>query len=705
MTKGHKDRNPGAGLGLILLGLGAVAFFVWLEIQGGFPNLREYGFPFLKRLPAGEASFYVKYLALILPAGLLLGSGIAFLLGRRPFESLGASIEAPSDRAFLTMVSVTGAVLVLAAGLWVLRDQPVTDDERVYLFQAEILSRGRLYELPYPGVPEFFNNTFIINRDKWYGKYPPGHPLALVPGIAAGFPRAVPALLAALNLFLFYQIALHFFSRRSARCATLLLLASPFFLLTGGTLLSHMTCLAALQVFGLFALKARNSASAGDALIAGAGLGFAFLTRPYTAVLIGAPIMILWAWQAVRSRSPLRPWIAAMGAGSFFLGAFLGYNAVLTGNPFQTGYSEVQPESGRVLGFGEILPGKISHTPLDGLINIGMIAVRLNFWTWGWPLGWIFVIAALLWARDSRLTPLWATLIAVAAGSVFYFSIGVSDTGPVKYYELLPILTILTVAGVAALDRRVASGQRPGVSALAPALVICFCFLGWGLFGRIQIGELRQLTDRIAAPYRLVEKEADRKLLVFVGTLQKPPFDSWVHSAPNNVPDHEMRVVYATDQGALKDRELMDRMPERTPFLLQVDDAKQYTLTRLSGDEATKRLAESYIQEGILLLRELKVAESIQKFAQAIKTDPGYGRSYLLLGWALEQARRQEDAERAYKKALELEPHQAEWYFFYGRLLGRMGRFKEAEAMLLRTNASAEAQRIMEMVRRQQIVP
>jgi len=698
------DRNPAAGLVLIVLGALVAGVFLWMEIRGGFPNLRAYEFIYLKRLPPGEAAFYVKYLAVLLPAGLLIGLGLAYLFGRRPFEGFLNRIDAPNDRAFIGSVMAAGAILVLVTGLYVLRNQPVTDDERVYLFQSQTLSHGRLYELPYPGVPEFFNNTFIINKDKWYGKYPPGHPLALVPGIVVGFPRLIPAILAALNLLLFYRVALHFLSRRVSRAAVLLMLASPFFLMTGATLLSHSTCMAALLLFGLMALRTRDSGKVSHALGAGAALGFAFLTRPYTAVLVGGAVMSLWGWEVLRKRMRWRPWITAMAAASVFLIAFLGYNAVLTGNPFRTGYSELQDGS-RVLGFGKILSGETEHTPLDGVINVGLVTVRLNFWTWGWPLGWLFVIAALLWARDRRLRPLWAILIATALGSIFYFSIGVADTGPVKYYEILPVITLLTVAGALAFDRRIAEGRKPGLSALAPALIAAFCLLGWGFFGRIQIGELRGLTDRIAAPYRLVDREKDDKLLIFVGKLQKAPFDSWVFSAPNNVPDPDRRVVYATDQGALKDRQLMDRMPARIPYLLTLGDDRTYSMTRLTGDEASKRLAESFVQEGIVFLRDLKVKEAVEKFAEAIRTDPGYGRGYLLLGWALEQAHRQEDALLAYQKAIELEPNQMDWYFFYGRLFGRMGRFKEAEEMLMRSPASPEAARLLEMVRRGQVLP
>ncbi|HEX7880774.1 MAG TPA: glycosyltransferase family 39 protein [Candidatus Eisenbacteria bacterium] len=674
------DRRPALGALLVAAGMILVAAFAWLSRpSAGAPPFHQYELEFLYRIPRGEAGFYLRYLALGLPAVLLLGFGVSFLTGRSFWDRFLARLDAVGERFFVAVIMVTAALLVLGVARFILHDQPVTDDERVYLFQADLLSRGHLYLESQP-LREFYDNVFIVNNGKWYGKYPPGHPLFLVPGVVAGFPRIVPALLAALNVLLLYRLAGFYFSRRLARAAALLLLLSPFFLFTGATLLSHTSCLTMLL---LFAWAAHRSMAGGNtALVAGAAVGMAFLIRPYTALIIGLPVAAAWFLALRRRGAPLKPWLTALGTASLFAIALLVVNQQLTGNPFRTGYAEVQGDRGRVLGFGEVIPGRLEHTPASGLLNVLQTIVRLNFWSFGWPLGWLFVVAALLWSRRRDLLPLWGILVVTALGSVLYFSLGVSDTGPVKYYELLPVMVLLTVAGAASLNERIGRAGRPGLSGLAPALIAALTLVGWGLFGRVQAAELGALTNRIAAPYRQVAQlPTDQRLLIFASTLQRSPFDSWVFSTPNNVPESEARVLYVRDRGK-DNRAIIERMADRAPYVLQKNEDQRFELTRLSGDEASRRMVEEREREAIAHLRKLEIKEAIDLLAQASKLDPNRAKTYLLLGWACEQGRLAGPAETAYRKALELDKNNPDHYFFLGRFLGRANRLDEALPLL-----------------------
>lgn len=694
------DRRPGLGLLFLVIGLAALAAFVALELGGNFAHLRQYGVEFLHRMPRGEASFYAQYIALLLPAALLISLGLAYLLGRGPFEGGLRTLRNLPDPLFTGAVCGAGALLVFGVATFVLQNQPVTDDEWVYQFQADLLSRGKLFALPHP-LREFFDNVFIVNAGKWYGKYPPGHPLLLVPGVALGFPRLLPILLAGLNLFLVYRLAREFLTITQARVATLLLLVSPFFLLTGGTLLSHTTCLTALLVMGLGAARAAATGSLGWGLLAGLGAGFAFLTRPYTALLIGLPIAAAWGWRGsfipagaagrAPGRSGLRPWLAGLGIAALFLLVFLAINQVLTGNPFKTGYAAVQGQQrGQVIGFGEVIPGRLDHTPLSGLVNLGLTVVRLNFWTFGWPLSWLFVIAAMLWSPAGRLRVLHWILAATAVGSVFYFSMGVSDTGPVKYYEILPVLAILSAAGLSAFDARVSGGRRPGLGALPPALLIVLTLVGWGVFGRVQIMELRRLTTRIGEPYRAVAALPEPKLLVFTGLLQQPPFDSWVFSTPDNLPDQDPRVLYVRDRGG-DNQKLIQRMPERAPYRLTMDARRRFVLSRLTGDESTRRESDEIVTEGIQQLRARNSRDAILKFVDAVRADSTNARAFKYLGWTCEQANLNDRAEPAYRRAVELAPNDPEAHYFYGRFLARRGRWREGEIEVLKALSIKES--------------
>lgn len=698
----------------MVLGLAALGALIALEVGGHFTGLRQYGVEFLHRLPRGEASFYTLYLLIGLPGALLFALGLSLFGGRRPFERGLRSLENLPDGAFQAGLAVAGMSLVSLVAFVVLRDMPVTDDEWVYLFQADLLSRGRLFE-PSAPLREFFDNVFIVNNGKWYGKYPPGHPLLLVLGTVVGLPRLLPILLAGINLILTYRLACELTTRNQARVAALLLLASPFFLATGATLLSHTTCLTALLVMGLGVARAARTGRRSWGVVAGVGAGVAFLARPYTALLIGLPVAAAWGWVGslpaegrdgtVRPRRQLAPWITGLGVAAIFLVLFLAQNAVLTGNPLRTGYAEIEGQRGQVIGFGEVIPGRITHSPLSGLGNVGLVLARLNFWTFGWPLSWLFIIAALLWARNPRLQLLRWILGAVACGSIFYFSIGVSDTGPVKYYELLPILAILSAAGLAALDARIATSRRPGLSALAPALVLGLTLFSWGFFSRVQAGELLRLSDRVAEPYRAVERLEEPRILIFSRLLQRSPFDSWVFSTPNNLPETDRRILYVRDLGD-KNRELVKRYSDRAPYLLERARGGAYTLTRISGDDVTRRRADELVRQGIQFLREMNSRDAIMRFGEAVETDPDNATAFKYLGWSLEQANLNDRAEPAFRRAIELSPNAADVRYFFGRFLARRGRWQEAEVELMQAvsldHKTAEYGRVLDMVRRKQ---
>ena len=673
------DRRPGLSALLLLAGAALIAAFLWLErASAGAAPFHQYELEFLSRLPRGEAAFYLRYLALALPAAILLGLGLAYLFGADFWRRRLEALDAVPEGAFVGGLLLVGAGLVLAVGFLLLQNQPVTDDERVYLFQAEVLARGRLFLESQP-LREFFDNVFIINNGKWYGKYPPGHPLFLVPGILTGWPRLVPVMLAALNLLLCYRLAGFYFSRRLARTAALLLLLSPFFLFTGATLLSHTSSMTMLLLFAW--CVHRSLAGGSTALWAGLAAGMAFLVRPYTALLVGLPIAAAWFIALRRRGQPLKPWLSALGVASLFLVILLGVNQTLTGNPLKTGYSELEG-AGRVLGFGDVTPGQPGRTPLAGLVNMFQTVVRLNFWSLGWPLSWLFVVAALLFCRRRDLAPLWAILIVTAVGGVFYASLGVSDTGPVKYYEILPVIVLLTLAGARSLHERIGAAGRAGLSALTPALLVALTLVGWGLFGRAQAFELRQLGGRIQEPYRKVAAlSRDQKLLIFTGPLQQPPFDSWVHSAPNNIPESDRTVLYVRDRGA-DNRAIIERMADRAPYRLELDADRKFQLVRLAGDEASKRLVEERTRDAIAHLRKLEIKEAIELLVQATELDPDRAKSFLLLGWACEQGRLAGPAETAYRKALELDKKQSDHYFFLGRFLGRANRLSEALPLL-----------------------
>jgi lipoprotein signal peptidase len=149
---------------------------------------------------------------------------------------------------------------------------PRVNDEIAYLFQAKIFKTGQLY-VPSPCAKDFFNFTHIINNGKWYSQYTPGYPFLLLLGL---FIQAI-------------------YNDQVGLLAAIFGSISIWFLLMSSTMMSHTSCLFFISLFLLFLFRSTKKPSIINGLLAGLGLGMAFLIRPYTALLISTPFLLFYA--------------------------------------------------------------------------------------------------------------------------------------------------------------------------------------------------------------------------------------------------------------------------------------------------------------------------------------------------------------------------------------------------------------------------
>jgi hypothetical protein len=556
----------------ILLGVALlITTRIWTARQWAGHPFDAYAPRWFLHLGPGEAGFYLRYLAggtagvAVLAWGLLPAARAA-LRGLEGIEH---------RRAVTAVIAGVGAAAVLAIAVIVLRGQVVTDDEYVYLFQSRLLAHGRA-AWPAPVQSDFLVNVFVqVKNGRWFGQYPPGHPLMLLPGVLVGWPRGVPVILAAANLLLVAALLRRIAGARWAVAGALLLLLSPLFLLTGATLLSHPSSTFGLALACWAAVRVLEEGRVRHGLAAGLGLAVVLLARPYTAVTLGAFPAALLVWAAVRHDRG-RALAAAAAVGAAGAAGFLLYNAGVSGHPLVTGYQAVRGSTMKEFGFGTVIPGLIVHTPLQGLKNAFLLAVRFHFWAWGWPLAALPVGWAI--ARRGPEAPhaaggltqtAYARWAAAMVGTgllsyLFYWSIGVSDTGPVKTYEILIPFCVLTVLGLKRWSERRGAGEPASwaVASLIAALVV---------FWPPQLTHLRSLTEAVAAPYRAVERVVEPPAVVFTDGVQPPRPVSWVFGTRDPHPDLSDPVLFVRDLG-VRNRDFWEAHPERRPYLLRYNE-------------------------------------------------------------------------------------------------------------------------------------
>ena len=245
-----------------------------------------------------------------------------------------------------------------------------------YLFQAKLFAEGKL-SVPAPPEHGFSSSPHInVLNGKWYSKYPFGNALMLMFGVFINAPWFIPALAtggALIFLYLFVKEIYGEIHNGIALTAAVLALISPATLGMGSTWFSEPVSRFYLSVY-LFALlrtlNCKNGASSltriGYPLLSGFALGYAFNTRPLSAVVfgvVGAGLTIyhlITQWQ--QQREGTQAALATIKRFGFFfipfvvlLGVCMSWNAHFTEDPFLFTHTVAQPYD--KIGFGARMEG------------------------------------------------------------------------------------------------------------------------------------------------------------------------------------------------------------------------------------------------------------------------------------------------------------------------------------------------------------
>jgi hypothetical protein len=365
----------------------------------------------------------------------------------QPVFGTSRLLGAAANRVVLVTTIAVGAIWLLAA-CWVTvrlyHQLPHVVDAAAYYFEANVLASGRWWFDEPPMVNALKGYFETVHDGHWFAQYPPGAPALYAVGSLVGLAWLVGPL-AGLALIVTCTLAARQFFGKSAALATLALSAiSPFILFQAGAFLSH-------AIAGAFlggALAAFAYAESGGRqrwhAVAGACLGWAFLTRELSTLLFGLPLVI-WLL-AYRRWSGLALLIAA---GVPFAIAYLAYNAQLTGSPLLLPRNVVNAND--VIGFGSV--GDNQHTLAAGLSYADQNLTLLQFDLFGWaPLFALSVLCLpFVLGRANRYDVLLGGgLLVYLVGYLVVPGAGIV-LGPRYYYEALPWILLLAARGLQAI--------------------------------------------------------------------------------------------------------------------------------------------------------------------------------------------------------------------------------------------------------------
>lgn len=478
-------------------------------------------------------------------------------------------------------------------------------DEPVYLWQMETLRAGR-FTTPDAGFPEFFHPWLSARGEgTLFSHFTIGWPLALAVGdLLFGTPDATLAFGAGLAVVGTYALARELTADHgTALVAAAVMCASPVLLVQGGVYLGYLFTLGLGLLFAAALLSGLRRRRPARIVVAGALVGYIFLTRPYDAVLwgVGATAVLLWSRRrALGTLLPAAGWLA-LGAAPF-VGAGLAYNAAVVGGPLSFPNTASDPLDTFGFGVRRIMPGfrRNDFGPVDAVLGALRNAKAFRAFLFGGFLG-VAVAAVGLWRvrGDLRLRPLIALSLVFPLGYLAFWGMGVSAptsslSAPIYFVPLYATASVLMASALVAAWRwrRPAAGVLVAVLAVATLLDVV---PELGANRRISVSQQPLETARRPDGPALVFVPSATSYLLF-----SDPFTA-------NDPDLDGPVVYALDRGA-ENLRLMEAMPDRTPWFQRMDQPPDELLPRWRPEE----VEVSYVRAEVLRAGTISLAVRVR---------------------------------------------------------------------------------------------
>ncbi|MBX0294146.1 ArnT family glycosyltransferase [Haloarcula nitratireducens] len=486
-------------------------------------------------------------------------------------------------------LAALGAVVVAVVSTQLFPYHSLNHDEGVYLQQAAMLLEGRLFlQSPVEGA---FRPWFFVESDRgMYSKYSPVAPALFALGKLLGGYRVALVGIAAGNLLLVVGVVREVFDYRTGLLAGAFVLASPLFLIDSAVFLPYAPTTLLNLAFAYAYLRADRAADGRRwAALAGAAVGLAFFSRPYTSVLFAAPFIAHALWTLAtrwRTALPRQAIIAVLGSAGVALA--LGYNAVVTGSPWVFPYQAFAPEDGLGFGHRELLGHEIVYTP-ELALRANRLVLELFFTEWvaGGLLGTALAVVGLAYAARAGVEPRRAVLaglfVSIAAGNVYFWGnfniLGnldvagdglVSALGPYYHFDLLlPTAAFAArgaVGGYESVGRALGSrlGERPLRVTLAALVLVSAAALGGVTAGNLAdpVEDNAEVTRTYEDAYEPFEGGPPANSLV----LLPDPYGNWLNHPfqyLRNDPGYDGRAVYAVDDRPFA---VTDAFPDRRVY-------------------------------------------------------------------------------------------------------------------------------------------
>ncbi|MBX0303131.1 ArnT family glycosyltransferase [Haloarcula salinisoli] len=526
-------------------------------------------------------------------------------------------------RVQAALVALLGGVVVYTLAHVVFPYHTSNHDEAVYLQQAAMLLEGQLFLRP-PVDGPFRPWFFVESGQGLYSKYTPPTAAMFAVGKLLGGYRIALGLIATGALVGTYHTVREAFDARTGVVATILMLASPLFVVEASIFLSYVPALFWNLTFGASYLHADRTGSRRTATLAGLAVGIAFFTRPYTAVLFATPFILHALWTL---REQGRGALDRVGLTALFglvgVAVTLGYNAVLTGHPTVFPYQAFAPLDGLGFGYREIAGYSRTFTPQLSLrANAEVLVLFATEWVVAGPFGILAALVGLWTVRqrgfDDRQLALAGIAVTVPLGNLLFWGnlniLGeladpsdglVSFFGPYYHTDLLvPVVAFGAVGLLAAVEwGRETLPDHVSAERAGPA-VTALLLVGAAVAGSVAVAAVAAPVEEnydVTQQYEQAYEPFDGRELDDTVVFLPQTYGNWLNhpfQMLRNDPGFDGETVYAMQRQQFA---VVDSYPDRTyyryvyrgqwaPFLDQSVEPRLQRVRVTSGDSVTTEI-------------------------------------------------------------------------------------------------------------------
>lgn len=600
-----------------------------------------------------------------------------------PHFSLEYFFSRLKDKKIIIILLAVYLTVMILLRFALLDDRMFSGDEFSYLYQAQIMSRFKVY-IPAPSPDDPFVSDNIVNNGRLFSKYTIGFPMLLVPFIYLNNPFILNPIMAVLCLIALYYLAKELYDKNTGFLSAFFLGISPFFVMNSITLLVHTPFLFFYIIFILYYIKSIRQNHMLYPIAAGASFGFGMLIRPADAAIPGvvfAAISIFLLIRCIISKNrksnsmPAAKELAVQflimtGAALVFLGILLYVNYLQTDNPFKFAFQEYIESEKWGLGVW-------GHNHLKAVWNSIFQTTRLFVWL---PPVFIFLTFVSLGEKKKENLCLFVLAACIFIFYYFYYGTGFNEFGPRYYYSMLASLPILAARGVIYSENLL---RKKGIK--TPAALIFTLYLT--LF--TLIGAFPGITkEALSYPVGLTNvfkeientfKDYPEGVVLFLKTTPMQFSQFYVRNNPS-LTNKIITAIYLSPE---INRQVIEMFPHKKIYEANYDhntETWSFTPYNLS-EELTK---EEKIRNRIIAALNYTVALRADEKAnwqlqEALKLDPDNLYVLDLTAGLNNSQGNYNEAELYWKRIVEISPlHNIYIYYNLAVLQEKQGRLQEA---------------------------